>query len=349
MNNGLSRKYIVISLLVHLALFLIMAYVIHSNRIAKPFVVFGAHSKKPSHAVMKFGSRRVGARGCVPFVGGGRKGGKRAGRVKHRENHKQISPVVAKTPKLRVKKSAPLAIKQEVAASEKLVAMRSGVSIQKEKRAKKLNKREERAARKREERRLEREERELREMEKLLAKREEEERLLEQERKKLLAREVAKKEKKETEKKKELLLAQREKDEHENKESEEIAPIDRENESTGDNSAGVFSAENPEDIGGNGTDVLEFNLLDQSDPELLFYHRNIQREVARLWRPPLGVPKGTTCRMMVMLGADGSVEQAEFVSRSKMLIYDLSVLRIIKRLELDKFLWGKRLIIDFCQ
>ena len=79
------------------------------------------------------------------------------------------------------------------------------------------------------------------------------------------------------------------------------------------------------------------------------YQRSIQHEVSRLWHPPVGAPKGTTCRVMFSISRYGTVEKFDFVERSKMLIYDLSILRVAKQFKFDECLWGKRFTIDFCQ
>jgi len=342
MNNVLNRKYLIFSLIIHIAIFLIMAYVIHGNRISKTFVVFGVHSKKPSHAIMKFGNKRLGTSGSVPFVsrrfaGGGRKGSKKNVSA---STTKQKDVVVEKVMKLR---------------SEKSVALRSGVSFQKKKHAERVRQKKDRAAHKKEEKRIAREERKLREIEKLLAKQEKEERLLEQARKMQAELERAERERKEAEviksrviksqKKKELLVAKL--NENNDKENEEIISSaehadGNENEPAGDGSGEKIFAEN-------SNDVMEFNLLGQSDQELRVYQRNIQREVMRLWHPPIGVPKGTTCRGKFTVGRDGEIELFEFVNRSKMLIYDLSIFRVAKLFKFDECLWGKRFTIDFCQ
>jgi hypothetical protein len=97
-------------------------------------------------------------------------------------------------------------------------------------------------------------------------------------------------------------------------------------------------------------DYADFNLIGNYDQkDLILYQRHVQREVDRLWRPPVGVPKGTVCSVLFAVGSDGSIEQFEILKRSDVIIYDLSVLRVAKSFQFDKSLWGKQFKIDFRQ
>ena len=66
----------------------------------------------------------------------------------------------------------------------------------------------------------------------------------------------------------------------------------------------------------------------QVNKDMLVYQKRIQQEVQRLWKPPLGVPKGTVCTLLLEVGSDGQVAHAELVDRSRVLIYDLSVMKV---------------------
>lgn len=95
---------------------------------------------------------------------------------------------------------------------------------------------------------------------------------------------------------------------------------------------------------------FHFNLLQEiNDPRLLEYQKHIQKEVDRLWRPPIGVPKGTECSLTFIIDSKGKVEKSEITERSNVLIYDLSALRIAKNFNLDKSLWNKKFTIVFRQ
>ena len=94
---------------------------------------------------------------------------------------------------------------------------------------------------------------------------------------------------------------------------------------------------------------IHFNLMGESNPQLIKFQKSIQKEVARLWKPPVGVPKGTECSVMFSLNNKGNVEDFEILNKSDILIYDLSILRVARRFKFNKFLWGKKISIDFIQ
>lgn len=344
MNNGLGRKYFLISVAIHLGVFMVLAFVIHNNRISKTFLVFGAHSKKPTHAVMKLGRKAY-----VPFVGGGKaRGGKRGAAsslTKKPVTQKNKSAKMSRQ-RVRAKKAAPTVIKKETAVLEKQTkqtALAAGVSVHKKLKIKKMQAEKLRKLKELEARRAEKERREHEEA--LRRARELRIAQLEAEYAKKEARKRQEDMRRAQEEKKKVLLAQKEAE----KEVIEEDSIPRENSSRSNSqmSDDVGSGENV--FAENGQDIMEFNLLAESDQELRVYQRSIQNEVSRLWHPPVGVPKGTTCRVMFAVGRDGSIEKFEFVVKSKMLIYDLSVLRVAKQFKFDNCLWGKRFTIDFCQ
>jgi len=94
---------------------------------------------------------------------------------------------------------------------------------------------------------------------------------------------------------------------------------------------------------------FHIDLTGQVNKEMLVYQKRIQQEVQRLWRPPLGVPKGTVCTLLVEVGRDGKIIATDLVDRSNVLIYDLSVMKVAKKFAFHKSLWGKQFKIDFRQ
>ncbi len=109
-------------------------------------------------------------------------------------------------------------------------------------------------------------------------------------------------------------------------------------------------AQNEDVPSDNTADYAGFNLIGSYDQkDLIIYQRHVQREVDRLWRPPLGVPKGTICTVMFTVGTEGGIENFEFLKRSDVVIYDLSIIRVAKNFQFDKSLWGKQFKIDFRQ
>ncbi len=97
-------------------------------------------------------------------------------------------------------------------------------------------------------------------------------------------------------------------------------------------------------------DETGFNLIGNYDKkDLVMYQKHVQREVDRLWRPPVGVPKGTVSTVLFTIKSDGTVTKYELIKRSNVLIYDLSIMRVALNFQFDKCLWGKQFKIDFRQ
>lgn len=96
-------------------------------------------------------------------------------------------------------------------------------------------------------------------------------------------------------------------------------------------------------------EVLHFNLMGELDPKVIRYQQCIQYEVDRVWKPPLGVPKGTECIVTFVIDEDGSVKSFNIDKKSKILIYDLSIVRVSKDFRFDKCLWGKSFVVNFRQ
>jgi len=79
------------------------------------------------------------------------------------------------------------------------------------------------------------------------------------------------------------------------------------------------------------------------------FYKDVQREVARVWRPPVGVPRGTECVLSLEIDDKGDVKKFELSERSKVLIYDLSVLQAAREFKFEKSLWNSSLFITFRQ
>lgn len=79
------------------------------------------------------------------------------------------------------------------------------------------------------------------------------------------------------------------------------------------------------------------------------FQKNIQKEIARHWHPPIGVPKGSECIIHFVINPKGDVDQFKILKHSKILIYDLSIIRVAKKFRFDKRLWGKQFSINFYQ
>lgn len=103
------------------------------------------------------------------------------------------------------------------------------------------------------------------------------------------------------------------------------------------------------DAGENG-DGDGFSIDGVDDPEAIaHYQRYVQEEIDRVWRPPLGVKKGTVCTVSFTVDEKGEVQTCTMLKGSSVLIYDLSIMRIARSLHFHASLWGKQFKIDFCQ
>jgi seryl-tRNA synthetase len=96
-------------------------------------------------------------------------------------------------------------------------------------------------------------------------------------------------------------------------------------------------------------EMLHFNLMGESDPKVIAYQILIQKEVDRVWAPPIGVPKGTECLVNFIIDKKGNVKKLKILKPSEIVIYDLSIVRVEKEFKFEKCFWGKSFTINFRQ
>ncbi|MFH1644406.1 MAG: hypothetical protein ABIA74_04495 [bacterium] len=97
-------------------------------------------------------------------------------------------------------------------------------------------------------------------------------------------------------------------------------------------------------------EIYTFDLIGGSDPKLYEYQKkHIQKAVVALWRPPVGVPKGTEASVGFIVDKKGEIKEFEMIKEPNNLLYKLSIIRVAKKFEFDKSLWGKRFNIVFRQ
>ncbi|KKP22963.1 MAG: hypothetical protein SZ59_C0004G0038 [candidate division TM6 bacterium GW2011_GWF2_28_16] len=96
---------------------------------------------------------------------------------------------------------------------------------------------------------------------------------------------------------------------------------------------------------------LVFNLEEtgEQDPNLKAAGEQIKGIVKTTWHPPVGVPKGTECKLKLATDSNGNVTEFNFTEKSNILIYDLSIINAIKQFKFYGFLCGKIFTIDFRQ
>jgi len=335
--NLVFRNCLYSSLALHIFLFLLLSVFSGTNNIKKPFVVFGAHSKKQYHAFYKTGRQNTNGT-AIPFVSGARSGrGKnlrthRSGGVKSSGGKNAISK---KRATARVKSAKVAKTVKPVRASRKSKLQKSAKRVKTQKLAHKIELPEVSIEK---DRPVVKEKKYFKNKKKLdvvqpaaVAEAIKAPKKVEEK----IEKELNKKEPiKEEPVKADIVVDDKKIVEVENE------PVEDEASDSGEG----------EDLDTNETSsVLVLSLAGNVDPGLTFYQKCIQKEVERLWKPPIGVPKSTTCRINFIVDRKGNVKNFEIVKRSSVLIYDLSILRIAHLFKFDQKLWGKSFAVDFCQ
>ncbi|MFA6527815.1 MAG: hypothetical protein WCT20_05315 [Candidatus Babeliales bacterium] len=361
--RNLHYSFFLASFVLHIVAIIVLALLNASDDLKKSYIVFGAYSKKPTKVF--FGTPR--GRPCGHGVK--RKGSEsktnKGGAVGQKKDTKSVVSKKAGSAKVsgkqgnggqathggkKGKSNHDMRAASKLGKhSEKKCIKTSGFSAVPEREAKNKQKEVERKKKERQEQQLKKEkeqkERELK-LEEERRRKEEERRQREEEQKRL-----------------EKELEQQQAEEHKVREMEEeleqkeregaqASEEPEENEQEADEREGDQADDDADDDGdedGDDEASLQFNLIGPDQANWAVYQKDIQKEVARLWRPPLGVPRGTVCKIKFRVNLDGKVETFELVGRSKMLIYDLSIVRVAKNFKFDKRLWGKEFVIGFRQ
>jgi hypothetical protein len=302
------KKYIYISLALHLVISIALLILTSNNNIKQPFIVFGAYSKKPSHTVYKVREK------IVPFTPHSSKSSLGHGKpqksqraIKRTYTNKKLV-VNKKTTQTTKKVPSPKSAPPKNNKPQKAVTV--DTKIQK----------------------------------KLIEKKFKEElKKMEIEAQKAIEKEDARKKELEQKIKRTKPKPETKQEPAPEPEIKQEPTPDPEVEEVADTL--VAETETPEEF----QEEFVFSLSGTVDKKFELYQKCLQQEVQRLWAPPLGVPKGTTCRIKFVIDKDGKVTNFENIKKSNVLIYDLSILRIAHRFKFDKCLWGKSFTIDFCQ
>ncbi len=336
---NLLKKYLYISLGVHVFIFIAGLIISSGNSIKQPFVVFGAHSKKEYHTLYK------ARNSIIPFMGHGSAGSgtgksgngsgksgsgkKRSGKSAHSNSSKNKKSKISEQLEVKSSKQGKLAGKKPKASSKKQQLTEPLEKSKKQKR------------------------KELEEEKKI----EEELKKIELEAQKEMDQEIEAEKKREAEKREAEKQKELEKEiEKKEQEAAQVKAAKQEPEVTEDTNDDQDDQPDQDDQGGevveeqNGGAQEEFVFtLGNMDGSQAAYSRHIQSETGRLWKPPLGVPKGTSCKVKFIIGKDGKVEDFQTIQKSDVIIYDLSILRVAHLFKFDRCLWGKSFVIDFRQ
>jgi outer membrane biosynthesis protein TonB len=83
------------------------------------------------------------------------------------------------------------------------------------------------------------------------------------------------------------------------------------------------------------------------DLEALQQFQELQQEISRCWRPPVGIAQTVCCQIKVTFDWEGKVTQMETVKPSGILMFDVSSRNAVAAMEAPKFVRGKTFTITF--
>lgn len=66
-----------------------------------------------------------------------------------------------------------------------------------------------------------------------------------------------------------------------------------------------------------------------------------------VWTVPLGVPSSAACEVAITIGWDGVILATDFVKKSGILMYDLSVQETLEQVHFPHEMWGKQITVVF--
>jgi hypothetical protein len=327
MKGTLNKYYFIASIFVHILVAFGISYMIHRDAMAnKNVVVLGAHSRYSTKALYKRGQ-------SVPFVQGKGKSGKGFGKPGKKNGKKrksaikrgrQVQPLVKKSKASAAKKNK-VASKSNVQPVRKQVLRRQAVEHDMPQPTAMLA---EKIASKPATKKLKKQK--LKRMQPIAMPDIEEEIVLP-----VVSQPEPEIEPEQPQVKEEPIVA--------NDAAEQIpAPAQPD---------AVHVDDNDEEEAGEEGDYFHVGQPDAVDLVARYHQRVLSHEITRLWTPPVGVRKGTECVASITFDPSGTVKSLEFVKRSSIPIYDLSVLRL-KLVKFDfppDFRFNKPLIIVFHQ
>jgi hypothetical protein len=107
--------------------------------------------------------------------------------------------------------------------------------------------------------------------------------------------------------------------------------------------------ENNEEGEESDDEVMHFELLGETDPKMILKEKSIQREISRVWRPPVGVMRGTVATGQFDVDSHGKIKEFKIIQKSPVVIYDLSIVRDAQHFKFEKCLWGTKFTVMFKQ
>ncbi len=97
-------------------------------------------------------------------------------------------------------------------------------------------------------------------------------------------------------------------------------------------------------VGSGGQDIL---YLTRQELDALQIQQKLQECLFDLWTPPAGIPAEALCEVLVTVGWDGAILETQFLKKTDILIYDLSVQETVEQVVFPHEVWGKQITIAF--
>lgn len=109
----------------------------------------------------------------------------------------------------------------------------------------------------------------------------------------------------------------------------------------------ITSTQAVEGTQGQQPEGQEFLYVTQQEFDVMQLQQKLQTCVFDRWTPPLGVPESAVCEVVVTVGWDGSLIETQYLTKTLILTYDLSVQEALDQVQFPHEVWGKRITITF--
>ena len=97
-------------------------------------------------------------------------------------------------------------------------------------------------------------------------------------------------------------------------------------------------------VGPEGQEIL---YLTKQEFDALQIQQKLQECLFDLWTPPAGIPPGALCEALITIGWDGVILETQFLKKTDILMYDLSVQETLEQVTFPHEVWGKQITIAF--
>lgn len=83
------------------------------------------------------------------------------------------------------------------------------------------------------------------------------------------------------------------------------------------------------------------------DLEAMRQYTELQKKLAKYWKPPIGVSKDCECQIQIIVGWNGSIQKLEMIKQSGVLMYDIAARSALYTMSIPQWARGKSLTITF--